>query len=62
MIITFFNFNSGKCPTCLVHSGTEEVDYVNCKSCGTVFNKFSILFPTEMEFMDEPMANDQEMN
>lgn len=62
MIITFFDFNSKKCPTCLVHSDSEEADYVNCKCCGTVFNKFSVLFPSEMDVIDEPMVNDQEMN
>ncbi|MBI5355239.1 MAG: hypothetical protein HZB68_02170 [Candidatus Aenigmarchaeota archaeon] len=62
MIITFFDFNSSKCPTCLAHSNTGEVDYVNCKCCGTVFNKFSVLFPADMEVIDEPLVNDQEMN
>ncbi len=61
MIISFFDFDTKKCPLCLVDS-KEDHEYMNCKVCGTVFNKFSIIIPTQLEAVEESLTGDQEMN
>ena len=59
-MITFFNINNGKCPLCLADAKVKE-DFTNCGACGTVFTKFSIIFPAEMEIVEEAELADQEM-
>ena len=60
MMASFFSFDDGRCPLCLTSSHIKN-DYANCNTCGTIFSKFSILFPNQMETEENIVFSDQEM-